>query len=74
MVKVSYFPNWRVSGGEGVYRIAPSLMVVIPDEANVELQFTNTWVENLGIALTVLTVGGLVAYAVVRRRKTKANS
>jgi hypothetical protein len=74
MVKVSYFPNWKVSGGEGVYRVAPSLMLVIPDQTDVELQFSNTWVENLGIALTVLTVGGLVAYTVVRRRRTKANT
>jgi uncharacterized membrane protein len=74
MVKVSYFPNWKVSGGEGVYRVAPSLMLVIPDQTDVELQFGNTWVENLGIALTVVTVGGLVAYAVVRRRRTKANT
>ncbi len=74
MVKVSYFPNWKVSGGEGVYRVAPSLMLVVPDQTEVDLQFRNTWVENLGITLTVLTVGGLVAYTVVRRRREKANS
>ena len=74
MVKVSYFPNWRVEGGEGVYRVAPSLMLVIPDQNDVQLQFRNTWVENLGMALTVFTVGGLVAYAVVRRRKKKATT
>ncbi len=31
LVKVSYFPNWEVSGAEGPYRVAPNLMVVVPD-------------------------------------------
>lgn len=73
LVKVSYFPNWQTADGEGVYRVAPSLMLVIPDQEDVTLQFANTWVENLGIALTVVTVGGLVAYFVVRRRRNKAS-
>ena len=30
LVKTSYFPNWSVSGGRGVYRVTPNLMVVIP--------------------------------------------
>jgi len=69
LVKVSYFPNWTVSGGEGVYRVAPSLMLVVPTQEEVTLQFSNRWVENLGMALTVVTVVGLVIYAVVRRRR-----
>ncbi len=72
MVKVSYFPNWRTDGAEGVYRVAPSLMLVIPTEQDVQLQFANTWAENLGNALTLLTIVGLISYAVVQRRKSKA--
>ena len=71
LVKVSYFPNWQVDGGEGVYRIAPSLMLVVPAEEEVTLQFANTWVENLGMALTVVSVIGLTAYGVRRRRMSK---
>lgn len=73
LVKVSYFPNWKVDGGEGVYRIAPSLMLVIPSEQDVSLQFANTWVENVGMALTVVSVVGLAAYGVRRRRMSKRN-
>ena len=72
LVKVSYFPNWRSDGAEGVYRVAPSLMLVIPTEEDVHLQFANTWAENLGNALTIFTIVGLVSYAVVQRRKSKA--
>ncbi len=71
LVKVSYFPNWKVDGGEGVYRIAPSLMLVVPTDEDVTLQFANTWVENLGMALTVISVVGLGVYGFRRRRMNK---
>jgi hypothetical protein len=71
MVKVSYFPNWQVEGGEGPYRAAPSLMVVVPTEENVVLEFRNTSAENIGIALSVLALGGLAAYAYLRRRERR---
>ncbi|MFV2000088.1 MAG: hypothetical protein ACC654_06970 [Acidimicrobiia bacterium] len=71
LVKVSYFPNWTVTGGEGVYRVAPSLMLVVPTQEDVSLQFLNRWVENLGMAISVLTVIGLISYGVVRRRRRR---
>ncbi len=71
LVKVSYFPNWTVEGGQGVYRAAPSLMVVVPDAENVTLAFEDRWVENLGRAITGITLGGLAVYAVVMRRRRK---
>ena len=72
LVKVSYFPNWRASGAGEVYRVAPSLMLVVPTQSEVTLQFGLTWVEVLGAALTVVAVVGLLIYGgmhVVRRRK-----
>ena len=58
LVKVSYFPNWRANGAEGPYHAGPSLMIVIPTQEDVTLQFANGGVENLG---WVLTIGGLLA-------------
>jgi hypothetical protein len=70
LVKVSYFPNWKVvQGAEGPYRAAPSLMVVVPTSEQVVLEFRNTWVENIG---TLLTFGGILLIGVwwyVRRRR-----
>jgi hypothetical protein len=43
-------------------------MVVVPTEEQVTLEFRNTAAENIGMALTVLTIGGLIVYAVFRRR------
>jgi hypothetical protein len=71
LVKVSYFPNWQVSGAEGVYRVAPSLMLVIPTAEEVTLQFGRTWVEVVGAALTLTAVVGLGVYTVVRIRKRR---
>jgi hypothetical protein len=71
LVKVSYFPNWTVDGAEGVYRVAPSLMLVVPTQSEVTLQFKNRWVENLGMALTAVTIIGLGAYAIASYRRRK---
>jgi hypothetical protein len=60
LVKMSYFPNWRASGAEGPYRVAPNFMVVIPTDTHVELTYGRTGVEWLSYALTVLGVVGLV--------------
>jgi hypothetical protein len=71
LVKVSYFPNWSAQGAEGVYRVAPSLMLVIPTESEVALEFSRTWVETLGMALTVTAVVGLGAYGISRVRRRR---
>jgi len=61
LVKTSYFPNWRASGADGPYRVAPNLMVVVPTGTQVELTYGREpvdWVAwlltALGIALAVL--------------------
>ena len=71
LVKVSYFPNWTVEGAEGVYRVAPSLMLVIPTDTEVTLQFAYTWVEIVGGAITLVALLGLSAYAVIRIRRRR---
>ena len=60
LVKMSYFPNWKASGAEGPYRVAPNFMVVIPTDTHVELTYGRTSVEWLSYALTILGVVGLV--------------
>jgi hypothetical protein len=71
LVKVSYFPNWTAEGAEGPYRAAPSLMVVVPTEEHVVLEFRNTSAENTGMALTLIAFAGLAAYG-YRRRKLRS--
>jgi hypothetical protein len=70
LVKVSYFPNWRATGAEGPYHAGPSLMIVVPTEEHVTLEFGNTIVEGIG---WLLTLGGIavVVVAVVSRRSRR---
>lgn len=67
LVKVSYFPNWHVTGARGVYRATPNLMVVVPTSRHVVLTYGSTWVDNLGTALSLLGLVALVGMAVPRR-------
>ncbi len=64
LVKASYFPNWRVSGAEGPYRVAPNLMVVVPTAERVELSYGREPIEWIAYALTALGVGLAVLLAV----------
>ena len=66
LVKVSYFPNWKVSGGEGPYRVTPNLMVVIPTSNHVRLHYGNVGIDYVANALTLL---GIVALFLLFRAK-----
>jgi len=61
LVKASYFPNWKVSGAKGPYRVTPNQMVVIPTSKHVSLHYGFTPVDALGWLLTVLGLAALVA-------------
>ena len=65
LVKVSYFPNWEISGAEGPYRIAPNLMVVVPTDTEVHLTYGRS---GLDIMAYVMTLAGLVLLGVWRWR------
>lgn len=44
LVKITYFPGWKVIGAKGPYLISPSFMMVIPIQKKVTLQFGyNLW-------------------------------
>ncbi|CAN5794651.1 hypothetical protein BH10ACT1_BH10ACT1_42710 [soil metagenome] len=66
LVKVSYFPNWKVRGADGPYRVTPNLMVVIPRQRHVTMDYGRTAPDLLGAGMTVLGLAGLVWLA---RRK-----
>ncbi|MCL1594200.1 MAG: hypothetical protein M3132_07620 [Actinomycetia bacterium] len=74
LVKVSYFPNWTVDGADGVYRAAPSLMIVVPDDEYVTLKFEYRWIEILGFAITAMTLVGLATYGFVETRRRREES
>ncbi len=58
LVRTSYFPNWKVSGADGPYRVSPNLMVVVPTSAHVNLHYGRSGVDLFAM---LLTLGGIVA-------------
>jgi hypothetical protein len=77
LVKVSYFPNWTAVGAEGPYHATPSLMVVVPTQEDVVLEFCNTFAETGGMMLTGGALLGLIGWALLlrhRRRRTEADA
>jgi hypothetical protein len=63
LVKVSYFPNWHVSGAKGPYRVTPNLMVVIPTSHHVSLHYGYTTVDVLAIVLSLIGIAGVIYLA-----------
>ncbi len=63
LVKASYFPNWKVSGAKGPWRVTPSLMVVVPTSEHVVLSYGLTGVDWFARLLTLIGVAGLVVLA-----------
>jgi len=66
LVRESYFPNWVARGAEGPYRVAPNLMVVIPTDTEVTLEYTRTPVD---LAAGAMSLVGLVLLVLLARSR-----
>ena len=73
-VKVSYFPNWKATGAEGPWRSAPNLMVVVPTSHEVTLHYGSSPGDEIGQAISVLSLVAVVVLAVLGRRSKRARS
>ena len=69
LIKVSYFPNWKIKNGLGPFRISPSFMAVIPKDEFVEINFETSNVEKALNLLSILTLFGalLITYRYKKR-------
>ena len=56
IVKMSWFPNWKVRGADGVYHVSPNFMMVVPRQAEVELYYGATGSDWAGYGLTGIGV------------------
>ncbi len=71
IVKVSWFPNWKVEGAKGPWLLSPGLMVVVPTQSEVRLSYRDTPVDLAGKALTVAGVAALLAPTVIGRWRAR---
>ena len=67
LVRVSYFPNWKVDGATGPYRVAPNMMVVIPTSTNVNMHYGWNMIDYVAYLLSFAGI----AWIVVTRRRSK---
>jgi hypothetical protein len=67
LVRVSYFPNWKVDGATGPYRVAPNMMVVIPTSTNVNMHYGWNMIDYIAYLLSFAGI----AWIVVTRRRSK---
>lgn len=64
LVKVSYFPNWQVTGAEGPWRIGPNMMVVVPTSTHVHLGFERSSLDIVSYLLTFLGIALLIVFRI----------
>jgi len=68
LVRVSYFPNWHASGADGPYRIAPNMMVVIPTDTHVELDYGQSTRDFMFYAMTLAGIALCIVMRVIGDR------
>ncbi|MCP5026192.1 MAG: hypothetical protein GY929_07885 [Actinomycetia bacterium] len=66
LVKASYFPNWTASGADGPWRVTPNLMVVVPTDNEVTLNYGRTLVDYGSWALTAIGILGFLVLSRLR--------
>jgi hypothetical protein len=71
-VKISYFPNWKATGADGPWRVAPNLMVVVPTSHDVTLTYASTGVDRIGELISLVAVVAAIGLAVAGRRSRRA--
>ena len=56
LVRMSYFPNWKVEGAKGPFRVAPNMMVVVPTNKNVRLHYGYNTVDFFAYFMTLVGI------------------
>lgn len=73
VIKISYFPTWKVIGAKGPYLVSPAYMAVIPTQEHVTLKFSYGFIDYLGYGLTLLGIPYLVLVTKKLYKKKKTD-
>lgn len=68
IIKISYFPNWKVKGAKRIYMVTPCFMLVYPDSDEVEIYYGYTLADKTGIVLSILGCISLIIIFLNRRK------
>ena len=56
LIRVSYYPNWKVNGADNIYLVSPSFMLVFPKTNRVRIYYADTWIDIIGKIISILAI------------------
>ncbi len=65
VLKIPYFPNWKVTTGEEIQIVTPNLMFVQTEQPSLTIEYRVGWVEKVSVAIGVL---GLILFFILFRQ------
>jgi len=69
LIKMSYFPNWKVRGAEKVYMVSPGFMLVYPTQETVTLYYGKTLTDNIAYIISMLTLISAIVLLTIQKKK-----
>jgi uncharacterized membrane protein len=69
IIRITYYPNWISKNGEKIYLVSPSFMLIFPKYSHVEIYYSRTIVDKIGILLSVIGIV-LISILLLRNLKT----
>ena len=70
LIKVSYFPNWKIENGHGPFRISPSFMAVVPNDEIVEIKFELSNIEKALNLFSIFTFFSALIITYIYKKRT----
>jgi hypothetical protein len=62
IIKISYFPNWKVEGADKIYIVTPAYMLVYPSQKEVRIYYGDTLVDTVGNMMTIVGILFVIVY------------
>ena len=71
IIRISYYPNWKVEGADKIYLVSPSFMLVFPSQETVKLYYTSGFIDKIGSILTVIGILFITYIILSRNQKVR---
>ncbi|OGV59997.1 MAG: hypothetical protein A2283_10610 [Lentisphaerae bacterium RIFOXYA12_FULL_48_11] len=68
IVKISYFPNWKVKGAKSIHMVTPCFMLVYPDSEEVDIYYGYTLADKAGMEISIFGIIALIVLHLNRRK------